>query len=319
MGFTYRGLKAAFTRHIITEEEVESHLQRLLRQNSRVAAVEDRPTRNGDEVVLDYAGYCDGAAFPGGTARNQTLVLGSGAFIPGFEEQLLDKVPGEKVTVKVTFPPDYHAAEMAGKAAEFHCVIHAVRVKMPYELDDVFAREVGQCESMEEMRRKLGESLQAYTDERGEMDLQERLLRQAADTLEFTPSEDQIEEELKEQLHNLEKQLESRGLTLDMYCDFMGITRERMREDSLPDAVQNVRTKAAVEQIVALEGLTVSKEDLAEAYAVISRKNHITMDQLRNHIDAELEHLVSLNVLRTKVMSLIRENAQVTLEDEKQS
>ena len=129
MSFTYRGLKAKLDRHTVTAEEIEHNLQRLQQQNFRIAEVTDRPTENGDEVVLDYAGYCEGVQFAGGTAQNQTLVLGSGMFIPGFEEQLLDKVPEEKVIVKVTFPEQYHAPELAGKEAEFHCTIHAIRVK----------------------------------------------------------------------------------------------------------------------------------------------------------------------------------------------
>ena len=145
MEFTYKGLKAEMTRHIITDEEVDRQIQRLQQQNPRIAVVKDRPTENGDEVVLNYAGYCDGVQFPGGTAENQTLVLGSGMFIPGFEEQLLDKVPGEEVIVKVTFPASYHAKELAGKAAEFRCTIQEIRVKTMYELDDVFAQEVGGC------------------------------------------------------------------------------------------------------------------------------------------------------------------------------
>ena len=188
MSFVYRGLKATLNRHTVTDAEIDRQMERLQQQYPRIAIVKDRPTQSGDEVVLDYAGFCNGEQFAGGTAEKQTLVLGSGTFIPGFEEQLLDKVPGEKVTVYVTFPEQYHSADLAGKAAEFRCVIHEIRVKTAYELDDVFAKEVGGCETFDEMRQKLGESLQKYSDERGEMDLQDRLLRQAADTLEFKPS-----------------------------------------------------------------------------------------------------------------------------------
>ena len=177
MSFTYKGLSAQLTRHIVTDEEVDRQLQRLLQQSPRIAEVTDRPTELGDEVVLDYAGFCDGEQFAGGTAENQTLVLGSGMFIPGFEEQLVDKVPGEKVTVHVTFPETYHAENLAGKAAEFRCVIHQIRVKTPYELDDVFAKEVGGCDTLVEMHQKLKESMQAYSDQQGEMDLQDRLIR----------------------------------------------------------------------------------------------------------------------------------------------
>ena len=155
MSFTYKGLEAKLKRHIITAEEVDRQMVRLLQQTPRITPVQDRPTQSGDEVVLDYAGFCDGEQFAGGTAEKQTLVLGSGSFIPGFEEQLLDKVPGEEVIVKVTFPQQYHAPELAGKDAEFRCVIHEIRIKTAYELDDVFAKEVGQCDTLEEMRQKL--------------------------------------------------------------------------------------------------------------------------------------------------------------------
>ena len=118
MSFTYRGLKATLTRHIVTDAEIDRQMERLQQQYPRIAVIKDRPTQSGDEIILDYAGFCDGEQFAGGTAEKQTLVLGSGAFIPGFEEQLLDKVPGEQVTVQVTFPQQYHSEALAGKAAE---------------------------------------------------------------------------------------------------------------------------------------------------------------------------------------------------------
>ena len=311
MSFTYRGLKAKIERHLITSEEVDQHLHRLQQQNPRIAIITDRPTENGDEVVLDYAGYCDGVQFPGGTAENQTLVLGSGAFIPGFEEQLLDKVCEEKVVVKVTFPEQYHAEDLAGKDAEFHCTIHQIRVKTAYELDDTFAREVGGCDTFEEMRVKLAESLQAYTDERGEMDLQDRLLRQAAETLEFEPTEKQIEAELDEQLKNLEAQLAQQGLTLDMYCQFLNTSREKLREDARGNAVVSVKVQAAIEQIVAIEELTATQQEMGEAMAVIARQNRMTVEQLKPYVDAEFTAAVERSVLTSKVMKLIRDAAVI--------
>ena len=312
MSFVYRGLKAELTRHIITDQEIDRQIERLQQQNFRIAEITDRPTEQGDEVVLDYAGYCDGVQFPGGTAQMQTLVLGSGAFIPGFEEQLLDKVPGEEVTVHVTFPEVYHSADLAGKAAEFRCKIHQIRVKTPYELDDVFAKEVGGCETFDEMRRKLGESLQAYTDERGEMDLQDRLLHQAAATLSFQVSDKQVAQAVEEQLQNLRAQLGQQGLTLEMYCQFMSTTEEKLRQDMEPTARESVRVQAAIEQIVSLENLEASKEEIGEAVAVICRQNNMTLEQLKPYYDAEFEAAVVRSVLTTKVMRLIRDAAEIT-------
>ena len=311
MSFTYRGLKATLDRHIVTGEEVDRQIERLRQQNPRIAHVDNRPTENGDEVVLDYAGFCDGVQFPGGTAEKQTLVLGSGSFIPGFEEQLLDKVPGEEVVVKVMFPSQYHSADLAGKAAEFRCRIHEIRIKTQYELDDVFAKEVGGCETFAEMREKLGQSLQAYTDERGEMDLQDRLLRQAADTLEFTPSEKQIEAEVGEQIQNLSAQLAQQGLTLEMYCQFMNTTEEKLRQDARGNAEASVRIQAAIEQVVYNENMEATREEIGQAMAIIARQNNMTLEQLKPYVDAEFEAAVVRSVLTSKVMKLIRDAADI--------
>lgn len=311
MSFTYKGLKAKLEKHIVTDEEVDRNLQRLLQQNPRIAEVNDRPTQLGDEVVLNYAGWCDGEQFAGGTAENQTLVLGSGMFIPGFEEQLVDKVPGEEVTVKVTFPEQYHAEALAGKEAEFQCKILKIRVKTPYELDDTFAKEVGQCDTLEQMRAKLRQSLQSYADERGEMDLQDQLLHQAAQTLELTVTEQMLKDAVEDQMNNLRAQLAQQGLNLEMYCQFMNTTEEQLREDAKPTAEAALRCRAAIDEIVLAEGLEADQEEIANALAVICRRNNITMEQLKEQYDAALEQAVINSVLTGKVMRLIRDAATV--------
>ena len=312
MSFTYRGLKATLERHIVTDAEIDRQLERMQQQNPRITDVTDRPAQSGDEVVLDYAGFCDGEQFAGGTAENQTLVLGSGMFIPGFEEQLIDKVPGEEVIVKVTFPTEYHAENLAGKEAEFRCKLHAIRIKTPYELDDTFAKEVGRCETFAEMREKVGQSLQSYIDERGEMDLQDRLLRMAADTLDFKPSEKQLQAEMDEQMQNLTAQLNQQGLSMEMYCQFMQTTEEKLREESRADALNALRTKAAMEQIVDLEGIQASKEEVDEALVIIARQNGMTIEQLKPYVDFQFELEVVRSVLMAKAMKLVREHAEIT-------
>ena len=313
MDFTYKGLSAQLDRHIVTDTEVEQQLQRLQQNTPRIAVITDRATQSGDEIVLDYAGYCDGVQFAGGTAQKQTLVLGSGMFIPGFEDQLIDKVPGESVTVEVTFPTEYHSQELAGKAAQFHCTIHEIRVKTLYELDDTFAKEVGECENMTQMRQKLKESLQAYSDERGEMDLQDRLLRQAADTLGTTFSEEQIQRAMDDQIQTLKAQLSQQGLSMEMYCAFLKTDEATLREESRPNAEAALRGAAAVELIVDLEGLAPTKEELAQALAAVCRQNDLTMEQVQPYYNAEFEQALSRSILTGKVMSLIRENATVTV------
>ena len=228
--------------------------------------------------------------------------------------RLLDKVPGEEVTVHVTFPEVYHSADLAGKAAEFRCKIHQIRVKTPYELDDVFAKEVGGCETFDEMRKKLGESLQAYTDERGEMDLQDRLLHQAAATLSFQVSDKQVAQAVEEQMQNLRAQLGQQGLTLEMYCQFMNTTEEQLREDARANALNSIRMQAAIELIASLENLEATKDEISEAVALIARQNKMTVEQLKPYYDAQFEAAVVRSVLTSKVMRLVRDAAEVTEE-----
>ena len=313
MSFTYKGLSATLDRHIVTSEEIDRYMQRLVEQNPRIAEITDRPTELGDEVVLDYAGFCDGEQFAGGTAEMQTLTLGSGMFIPGFEEQLVDKVPGEEVLVKVTFPEQYHSEALAGKAAEFKCKIHQIRVKTQYELDDTFAKEVGGCETLEDMRKRMGESMQGYSDERGEMDLQDRLLQQAAETLEFTPSEKQIEDETENQMQNLSAQLAQQGLNLEMYCQFLSTTEEELKAECRANAVNAVKLEATIEEIVSIENLEATEAEIDEAVDVVARQNHMTVEELKPYFNAEFQQAIVRSILTGKVMSLIRENATVTV------
>ncbi len=313
MAFTYKGLKAELTKHIVTDEELDKQIERVRAQNPRIAVIKDRPTQTGDEVVLDYAGYCDGEQFAGGTAENQTLVLGSGMFIPGFEDQLLDKVCQEPVLVEVTFPTEYHSKELAGKKAEFRCTIHEIRVKTQYELDDTFAQEIGGCYTFEEMREQLRSSMQDYSDQRGEMDLQDRLLRQAADTLDYTVDPEELEKAVQEQLQNLEAQLAQKGLNLQMYCQFMNTTEEQLRKDAYPAAEAALKNIAAVDKIVELERIEATQEDLGQAIATIARNNGLTVEQLKDYYDEAFEKAVMRSVLTSKVMAFIREAADITV------
>ena len=312
MEFTYKGLTAQAKTYTVTDEEIDRQNQRLLQQTPRFTNIEGRPTQNGDEIVLDYAGFCDGDQFAGGTAENQTLVLGSGTFIPGFEEQLIGKNVGDKVTVNVTFPQQYHSDALAGKAAEFRCTIHGIRVRSAYELDDTFAKEVGGCETLEAFRAKMRRSMQAYADQQGEMELQDQLLRQAAETLEFTPDEAKVQVELDAQMQTMRAQLARQGATLEMYCQFMNTDEKTLREEGRATAVQNLRNKAAIDKIVELEKLEPTQEEITTMLQAICRQNNLTMEQLRDCYDEQLEEAVMQSVLTTKVLGLIRENATVT-------
>ena len=311
MSFQYRGLKGELERHEVTKAEVDHRLNMLATQNPRIVLVEDRPAQNGDEVVLDYAGFCDGVQFPGGTAEMQTLVLGSGTFIPGFEEQLVGHNVGDEVSVKVMFPSEYHVPNLAGKAAEFRCKIHQIREKKEYQLDDTFAMEMGGCQTFEEFHKMYWEMVQKNADNQSEMELQDSLLHKAAESLDYQPTEEQIATEVEEQMENLKAQLAQRGLNMDMYCQFMRTNEEKLRADARGNAIKSIRAQAAIELIVELEHLEVTAEEREAALMVICRQNNMELEQLTPYIDEEFEAAIRRSVLMGKVMALIRENAEV--------
>ena len=311
MSFQYRGLKGVYEKHVVSEEEVNHRLTMLAQQNPRIVPVNDRASQNGDELVLDYAGFCDGVQFPGGTAEMQTLVLGSHTFIPGFEEQLIGYMPGDEVSVKVMFPTEYHAPELAGKAAEFKCKIRQIREKTEYALDDLFAMEMGGCATFAEMREQYAKSLQEYADNESEMELQDNLLREAAKTIEYEPTDAEIEAELDTHLETMKAQLAEKGLNLEMYCQFMNTTVEKLRADARGKAVISLKVKATIAKVVELEKLEVTEEEMDSALEVICRQNNMTVEMLKPHIDEKFTYTVSRSILMGKVMRLIRDAAEV--------
>lgn len=310
MSFTYKGLEATYTRHLITDEELDRQMERLRQQTAKVTPVTGRSAESGDTVELDYAGFCDGEQFAGGTAEHQTLVLGSGTFIPGFEEQLMGCRPGDKVTVKVTFPQQYHAEHLAGKDAEFRCTIHTITQQSLYELGDEFAKALG-LDTLEALRQDLRSSLQDYADQRGQIDLEDRLIRQAADTLDVQPTEAELDKAVEEQMETLRTQLAQQGLTMEMYSQFTGKSEAELREDTRPEALQMLKIQAAVDEIARLEQVEVTEKDVADALADICRQNHITMEQLQAAYDEEFAAAVERSVRTRKVMALVREAANV--------
>ena len=311
MSFQYRGLKGEYEKHVVTEEEVNHRLKMMAQQNPRIIPVSDRASQEGDELVLDYAGFCDGVQFPGGTAEKQTLVLGSHTFIPGFEEQLVGHNVGDEVSVKVMFPSEYHAPNLAGKAAEFRCKIHQIREKTEYALDDVFAMEMGGVATFAEMKEQYAKALQDYADNQSEMELQDNLLRAAAKTLDLEPTDAEIEAELDTHLETLKAQLAEKGLNLEMYCQFAQTTVEKLRADARGNAVISLKIQKTIEKVVELENLVVTDEEMEAALEVVCRQNNMSLDMLKPHIDEEFTAAVTRSILMGKVMRLIRDAAEV--------
>ena len=312
MSFVYKGLKANFEKLTVTEHELDRQMDRLRQQTPRVIPVTERAAKMGDDVVLDYAGFVDGKQFDGGTAKEQVLTLGSGMFIPGFEEQLVGANIGDDVTVTVTFPTEYHAPELAGKNAEFRCHVHEIRTHDSYQLDDTFAKEIGQCENMEQMRENMGKALQDYYNQRAEQELRWQLMHQAAATVEEQPTDEELDRMVEAQMETLTAQLAQKGLTLEAYCQFTGSDEKKLREDMRPDALEAFRTQKAVEKIAQLENLTVTDEEMDAAIQRICADNHMSAEDLKPYFDNGFLTVVRQQMLRDKATEVVRRSAQIT-------
>lgn len=312
MSFTYLNLQGKLEHVMATAEDIDRQLQRLLQANPRIIPVTGRAAALGDELVLDYAGFSEGVQFPGGTAQMQTLTLGSGMFIPGFEEQLVGANIGDDITVTVTFPTEYHAPELAGKNAEFRCHVHEIRTHDSYQLDDTFAKEIGQCENMEQMRENMGKALQDYYNERAEQELRWQLMHQAAATVEEQPTDEELDRMVEAQMETLTAQLAQKGLTLEAYCQFTGSDEKKLREDMRPDALEAFRTQKAVEKIAQLENLTVTDEEMDAAIQRICADNHMSAEDLKPYFDNGFLTVVRQQMLRDKATEVVRRSAQIT-------
>jgi len=307
----YKGLKGTYERLIVSEARVDRQVDTLLEQHARVIPVTQRASEPGDELVLDYAGFCDGVQFEGGTAQNQSLVLGSGTFIPGFEEQLVGARPGDAVDVRVTFPTPYHSEALAGKEAVFKCNVRAIRQREKYAPDDAFAREVGGFDSFKAMRKALRQGMQAYADLQADADLKLRLLDELVARYDGDVDEAQVKSALEAEMQSLRAQLARQGLTLEAYCRFTDRTEEQLRADRLPDARRQVIRQQILLEIIEAEGIEANEDDVAEEIRRLCRQNNMTPEQLSARLDEASQRAIVQNVLADKALERLKECAEI--------
>ena len=311
----YKGLKGTYERLIISEASVDRQVDALLEQHMKVIPVTTRASEPGDELILDYAGYCDGGPFEGGTAQDQSLVLGSGTFIPGFEEQLVGVRPGDHVEVHVTFPIPYHSEALEGRDAVFKCDIKAIRQREKYAPDDSFAREIAGFDSFAEMRKALKEGMQAYADQQADADLKLRLLDTLVADYDGTIDEAQVGAALEAEMQSLRAQLARQGLTLEAYCQFTDKTETQLREDRLPDARKRVVRQQVLLEIIDAEGIEASEAEVAEELQRLCRQNNMTPEQLSAHLDESAQRAIVKNVLADKALACLRTYGEIASVD----
>ncbi|RWZ59910.1 trigger factor [Halobacillus fulvus] len=259
----YKGLEVEELSTEVTDEDVENELKQLQEKQAELVVKEEGEVENGDTVVMDFEGFVDGEAFEGGQADNYSLEVGSGSFIPGFEEQLEGKKAGEEADVVVTFPEEYHAEDLAGKEATFKVKLHEVKGKELPELDDEFAKDVDEdVESLEELKTKTRERLEEQKKTEADNQKRDSLVKQASENAEVEIPEAMVNTELDRMVQEFEQRLQMQGMTKDMYFQFTGQDEDALREQMKEDAGKRVKTNLTLEAISQAENVEVSDEDV---------------------------------------------------------
>ena len=311
----YKGLKAVKKVAPVTEVQVMQELENIRRQRTQSIPVEDRSAQLGDEVIIDYAGFVGDEQFPGGTAEKQPLTLGSGMFIPGFEEQLVGANVGDKVDVRVTFPAQYHAANLAGKEAVFHCTVHEINEKKECELNDEFAKMFVGIESLEQMKAQLKEQMQEYAELMAQNQVRDDLLKALVEQIEeFEPAEAVVDAEIRISLDNFIQQLQQQGMEFENWLKLTGRNEEQVKKDLRPQAIATLKARMALEEICRLENITVSEEEIDNAYAEVSQKYGLTAQQLRDTFGANNDEKLRKDICMKKAIVFLENNADITVE-----
>ena len=311
----YKGLKAVKQMQKISDAQVMQELENIRRQRTRDIPVTDRPAQNGDEVIIDYAGFVGDFQFPGGTAEQQPLTLGSGMFIPGFEEQLVGANVGDKVDVNVTFPEAYHSADLAGKEAVFHCTVHAIQTKEVPELNDDFAKQFNGITSLEDMKAQLKQQLQAYADQYAQNKVRDELLKELVKHVEdVTFDEAEVKMEIDIAVEGFARQLEQRGMNLEGYLQACGRTREEMDAELRPQAEDTIKARMALNEVCRLEGITVTQEEVDQAYAEVANMYRVSVQEVKDAYGADNDEKLRKDVLLKKAIAVLEANAEITEE-----
>ncbi|WP_394233139.1 trigger factor [Niallia oryzisoli] len=278
----YKGLEVEAFDTTVTDEDVDSEIKALQEKQAELVVKEEGKAANGDTVVMDFEGFVDGEAFEGGKAENYSLELGSGQFIPGFEEQLVGLAAGESKDVEVSFPEEYHAAELAGKPAVFKVTVHEIKGKELPELDDEFAKDVDdEVETLDALKEKIKSRLEHDKKHQAEHHIQDAVVEKATANAEIDVPEVMINNEVDRMLQEFEQRLQMQGMNLELYFQFSGQNEEALREQMNDEAVQRVRGSLTLEAVAKAENIEVSEEEINEELEKMAGMYNMTVDNIK--------------------------------------
>ncbi len=306
----YKGIEVEKEVKEVTDEEIDRNLQNMQEKHARMIDVDDRSAQNGDSVVFDFEGFVDGVAFDGGKAEKFNLELGSGQFIPGFEEQIVGKSIGEEFDVNVSFPEDYHVDDLKGKPAVFKCKLHEIKYKELPILDDEFAKDASEFDSLDELKADLKKKAEEANEKAAETEVENKLIDTVLENMTGEIPEEMYEVRIDEMVRDFEYRLQMQGMDLETYLKYTGMELDSFRKTFAAQAEKQVKIRLALEKIVEVENITVEDEAVEEEYKKLADQYKMEVEKVKGFIpDEEFRKDMAVN----KAVDLIKDTAKITV------
>jgi len=305
----YKGLEVEKFSTRVTKKDVEKELEVARDKNARIVSVDDRDLKDGDISTIDFEGFVDGVAFEGGKAENFELTIGSGQFIPGFEDQLIGMKIGEEREINVKFPDEYHADNLAGKDAMFKVKLISIKAKILPELDDEFAKDVSEFETLEEYKKDLEKKLKSQKETEAKMQKENKALEKLVENTEVNIPEAMIDSEVEKMVEQFSANLSYQGLTIEKYCEYMGSTLEDFKTNLRPNAKRDVTLKLALEYIAKVEDIKVEEQDIDKKVEDLVKEYGDTANTESFKNNPNIRHYVTEQILQEKTIAIVVDNA----------
>ena len=305
----YKGMEVDKTSTRVTQKEVEAKIKEEAEKNARTVTVEGRPVQDGDEVILDFEGFVDGEAFEGGKGENYPLTIGSGSFIPGFEEQLVGAEAEKEVEVKVTFPEEYHAEELKGKDAVFKCTIHEIKEKQIPEIDDEFAAEVSNFDTLDEYKADVKAKIKEQKENEGKQKKEDQAVEKAVANATMEIPKAMIDEQVRQMVNEFAQNMQYQGISFEQYCQITGMTLEKIQEETRPQAVKRIETRLVLEAIAKAENIEVTEERLDEEIKKMAESYNMEADKLKELMGEEEKKQMMEDIAVQDAVTFLVENA----------
>lgn len=306
----YKGLEVTKVASEVTDEDIDHEIGHMLENNARLIAIEDRPVKDGDMILLDFLGKVDGVAFEGGKAENYELIVGSQSFIPGFEEQLIGLEIGQEKDIEVKFPEEYHSEDLKGKDAVFTVKVNEIKEKQVPALDDDFVTEATEFETVDELKKSIAENLKDKKAEYAQNAMKNEVVEKLADIAEVEIPHVMIDNEINAMFRDFEQNLRYQGLDIDSYFNYSGMTKDQLAESMKPDAEKRVKMGLAIEEVAKLENISASEDDLNEEYQKMADMYKMEVDKIKE-IFKSADTGLTQSIVSRKTVDFLLDNSKL--------